>query len=225
MSPDSWYDGAIGYVAGELAADGTLTLEEPARDGNAAGAPVVGDVFDLDATEFFNASPCRDCIEVGGITTDGLGDVHLPFTLRHPFQLGAGSRYDLHAFDVQGILILQGSSLFPGLGTAPINVGVSAVNDQLLSADPRLVTNADGWTTHYDYHAENPAFGGPRNIAGNLNPYKRYFVDPTDTPFDPFAPSGHNVMAMGSAPKLRSSSSTRRSSRPPDRSGSCSWCR
>ncbi|MEO7993307.1 MAG: PKD domain-containing protein, partial [bacterium] len=100
-------------------------------------------------------------------------------------------------FDPRGILIIKGSALFPGVGNAPINTNNSGVADQILRGDPDLVLNADGYTTYFDYHAANPDYGSPRSIPGNLNPFKRYFLDQSAGPFDFAAPAGWNVMGMG----------------------------
>ncbi|HYE79494.1 MAG TPA: hypothetical protein VEI97_16025, partial [bacterium] len=192
-SPDVWGSGVLAVVTGVINPDGTLGLDAPPRSGLA-----VGDTFDLDATEFFTQGPCYDCIEVTGISRDGAGNLRLPFAVRHPFGLGVNGRYDLHLFDARGILILPGSSPFPGLGSAPVNVGVNTIADQVLTGDPELVLNADGYTTYFDYHAANPAYGPPRTIPGNLNPFKRYFVDENPGTFDHANPAGWNVFPMGS---------------------------
>lgn len=188
----------MGFLSGELHADGTLTLDEVVRTGTA-----IGDTFDLDATEFFNESPCRDCLTLDGIYRDGSGNIRLPFTARHPFPLGFNGRYDLHIFDVRGIFIHSGTQFFPGLGTAPINISNTATQDQVLQGDPSVVLNAHGWTTYFDWQAENPDYGAPRNIPGNLNPFRRFFSDPDNSPFDALVPLGWNVLPMGSAPETQ----------------------
>ncbi|MCG3151788.1 MAG: hypothetical protein GEEBNDBF_01072 [bacterium] len=191
---DSWDTTVLGFLSGVIHPDGTVTLDELTRQGLA-----IGDTFDLDATEFFTQWPCRDCLQMGGISRDGFGNIRLPFTARHPFQLGQNGRYDLHIFDVRGILILRGNTLFPGIGTVPINNSNTAFTEQVLQGDPQLVLNADGYTTYFDWQAANPDYGSPRNIPGNLNPFKRFFTDPDNSPFDPLTPIGWNVMPMGSA--------------------------
>ena len=195
---NSWGTAALTQISGVLSPDGTVQLDSPPHQ-----AKGIGDTFDLDATEFFQLWPCTDCAKLGAISVDGSGNVHLPFTVKHPFALGGNGRYDLDIFDPRGILIIQGNKQFPGVGLAPINTSLTAVADTILQGDPDLVLNADGYTTQYDFHAADPDYGTPRNIPGNLNPFKRYFVDESNSPFDPQHPAGWNVMPMGGGPETQ----------------------
>ncbi|MEO7995082.1 MAG: PKD domain-containing protein, partial [bacterium] len=155
-----------------------------------------GNIYDVDATQFFTEAPCSDCAKVAGFGLDGNQDLRIDFAIKHPFP-STLPRRDLHVFDVRGILILPGTTVFGGL-TAPINTDLTTVETKPVTGDPALVRNADGYTTHYDYHAEDERYiPNPTPIPGNLNPFKRYFVDPTTPSFAPASPAGWNVMPMG----------------------------
>ncbi|HYE79785.1 MAG TPA: hypothetical protein VEI97_17505, partial [bacterium] len=189
-----WQTGAssaFGVLSGTLYPDGRIE-ERVVRTGAA-----VGDIVDLDATEFFTQAPCRDCVKVTGVTHEpGTNNLMVSVAIRHPFS-GALPRRDLHIFDVRGIFILPGTTVFNVL-TAPINTGLETTETQSLQGDPGFITNADGFTTHFDYRAEDPRYvPDPVPVPGNLNPFKRYFVDPSMGPFQPAAPAGWNVCPMG----------------------------
>lgn len=196
-----WQAGAsspFGLLSGTISPDGTVKLDAAVRDSAA-----VGTTYDIDATQFFTQAPCRDCVQLTGFANEEPGLLRLDFALRHPFP-GTLPRRDLHVFDVRGILILPGATEFGHL-TAPVNKNLTAMETETLVGDPLLVRNADGFTTHFDYHAEDPRYRphGPA-IPGNLNAYKRYFEDPATPVFNPADPAGWNVMAMGAGPETQS---------------------
>ncbi|MEO7993971.1 MAG: hypothetical protein ABI743_06190, partial [bacterium] len=79
LDPGGSGDGML--LMGQLSVDAdtrTISLT-PVRSGGA-----VGDDFTLDATEFFTAAPCVDCLKISHFEFGG--DVlYLDVTVRHPF--------------------------------------------------------------------------------------------------------------------------------------------
>ena len=183
----------MGLITGTIKPGGVVE-ETKLRAANA-----IGTSFDLDATQFFTEAPCSDCAKLTSVSQEpGTGDVAVTFAIRHPYPADVPRR-DLHVFDVRGILVLPGTTEFSAL-TAPINTDLTTLSTQALTGDPGFVTNADGYTTHFDYHAEDPRYvANPVPVPGNFNAYKRYFVDGVDDPFAAASPAGHNVMPMGAA--------------------------
>lgn len=182
---------AFGIIAGTINPDGSIEQQ------TVRTAASVGDIFDLDATAFFAQAPCDDCVTVTAIGTDpDTGHLALSVGIRHPFG-DELPRRDLHIFDVRGILILPGTKVFNVL-TAPINTNLTDIETQSLQGDPEFVTNADGFTTHFDYRAEDPRYvPNPVPVPGNFNAFKRYFENSSTEPFSAAAPAGWNVLAMG----------------------------
>lgn len=194
-----WQSGAsslFGLVTGTISPDGAVTIDKT------RSTVAVGNIYDIDATQFFTDAPCTDCAELTGYAGTAPNRLGLDFAIRHPFP-STLPRRDLHVFDVRGILILPGTTTFTGM-TAPINTDLTTIETLPLQGDPGLVTNADGFTTHFDWHADDPRYrpDAPA-IPGNLNAYKRFFVDPTTPAFQPAEPSGWNVLKMGAEPETQ----------------------
>lgn len=189
--PGTTLESSLALVAGTIDFDAMRVDLEQHRVAAAAG-----DTFDLDATDFFMHQPCVDCVRVAGIGRTVDGDLRVDVALRHPFGTESGRR-DLYVFDVRGILILPGTTPFDGT-TADLDGDGTIAPTETIKGNVGLVTNADGYTTRFDGRAEDAGiWGAPKNLAGNLNPFKRYFVDPTSSGFDPMNPAGHNVVPLG----------------------------
>ncbi len=163
---------------------GTLDAEFlPSRNASA-----IGDVFDTDITQFLMFSPCWNCIRISSVDVDSSGNVILSIAVKHPID-NINIRPDLHAFDVRGIMILPADTNFD-IGYPPPDTGGLLP----LIGNALTVINPDGMTTHFDEIAGDiNYFNPPKEIDGNLNPFKRYFTDPSTPAFDPFIPVGHNV--------------------------------
>lgn len=189
--PGASANGSLGLLAGTLDFASGAVQTEAIRYGSATG-----DVFDLDATDFFTKNPCNDCVRVEAIRYGDDDSLEVDVRLKHPFAQSSG-RTDLAVFDVRGILIVPGNTTFSGI-TADVDGDGTIGADEYVRGNVDVVRNADGYTTRFDARAEDPAiFGTPKNLAGNLNPYLRYFDDARATAFNPDAPEGHNVMSLG----------------------------
>lgn len=160
----------------------------------ARNASAIGDVFDADLTQFLRYSPCNNCLQMGALNVNEAGNIVVEFKMRHPFE-NAALRPDLHAFDVRGILIAPGSTQFP-MTTVHLPGGI----EEPALGNVGMLVNADGYTSHFDSLAENVQyFGAPKNYSGNINPFKRFFENPTGGTFDPLFPEGHNVLRTGAS--------------------------
>ncbi|MCD6216736.1 hypothetical protein J7L05_02610 [bacterium] len=158
----------------------------------ARNAQVIGDTFDADLTQFLILSPCYNCLKINGIAFLGDNQIQVGFSVKHPFP-NINDRPDLHGFDVHGIVIANGNYNFP------LTMVEQSDGETLKArANISLVANPDGYTSHFDsLAADTNYFDPPRDYNANINPYKRYFVDGTTGDFDPYSPSGYNVMHTG----------------------------
>jgi hypothetical protein len=160
----------------------------------ARNASAIGDVFDADLTQFLRYTPCNNCLQMGAMNINDAGNILVEFKMRHPFE-NAALRPDLHAFDVRGILIAPGSTQFP-LTTVHLPGGT----EEPAMGNVGTLVNADGYTSHFDSLAERDEyFGAPKNYSGNINPFKRFFENPSGGTFDPLFPEGHNVLRTGAS--------------------------
>lgn len=178
----------------------TLTITAP-QNGNLQAsleplrtAEAKGDAYQLDGTGFFTNSPCKDCLEVTGISFAPDGDVLVRIAMTHPFALPTqpytlASRLDLHAFDVMGFILTEGFG-------SPVSFGSGR------TAAREVLVNAEGYTNLYDSVLE-PYYPTP-NVTEH--PYRVFFRDDGPGNFagsnqNGFAdlrnPQGHNTMAMG----------------------------
>jgi hypothetical protein len=160
----------------------------------ARNAAKIGDIFDADLSQFLTVSPCSNCMNISGVRIARDGNLHLDLQIRHPFS-NLASRPDLHGFDVRAIFIGE------AVATAYDPILVTLPDGTQEPAEYALwyFLNPDGLTSHYDGLVNDERyFPEAINCPGNLNPYLRFFDDPGTATFDPHAPSGHNVMPVGS---------------------------
>lgn len=163
----------------------------------ARNVQAIGHIFDADLSQFLTKSPCSNCLRIPHIELDGYNDLAIDISMRHPFS-NITSRPDLHGFDTRAIIIMETDTMltYPDIDiTMPDGITEGAV----IPAVDHGVLNADGYTSHYDELVTDPRyFMGGVDQAGNLNPFLRFFEDPTTGEFDPHSPTGHNVMQVGS---------------------------
>ena len=164
----------------------------PARNAHA-----IGDIFDSDLSQFLNISPCGNCLIIPQITWDGYQNLAMKVGMKHPFD-NIAARPDLHGFDVRAIFILphKFSETF---------TDIKVINTDGVEEDANLdmqwsgLLSPDGFTSHYDWlTTDTRYFITGNDLPGNLNPFIRFFENYNTAPFDPHAPAGHNVMAVGS---------------------------
>ncbi|MEO7993261.1 MAG: hypothetical protein ABI743_02590, partial [bacterium] len=169
-----------------------VMVDPPARSG------ALGETFDVDITDFTNENPCLDCLRIEGVGVNPAGHVLVDVSLRHPFKDTSVffTRPDLDAFDARVIAILPGSDTSLPILVYPDNATAAT---QVLG-NFSAVVNQDGMTSHFDSRAEDPRyFNPPKGIDGNINAFKRYFVDPQQiVPFEPTNPLGWNVLPIAS---------------------------
>ena len=148
-------------------------------------ASKIGDMFDSDITQFLLKNPCADCVKLSGVGLDSGGNIILNFKIKHPFD-DIGKRPDLHVFDVRAIFqsAATGSSMRI---TSDLNGDSSVGPSEYIRPSGNFIINSDGYTTHFN----------TGRFTGNCHPYKRFFENPSTVSFDPFNPTGHNVMKVG----------------------------
>lgn len=157
----------------------------------------IGDSFIVDITSFLTVLPCFDCLKLEAISLNEEGNLVLSFSIKHPFKPGnlanppsAANRLDLHIFDVFGVMH------FTGMGEDYTSLGLSTSKTNLI--------DADGYSSTFDSKIDTffPT-------EASLHPYKVMSLDTSTGNFnpnsptgftDPTAPSGHNVLPMGSNP-------------------------
>ena len=157
----------------------------------------------VDLTNFLQLAPCTNCVKVRGVELDPDGHVIVKIGIRHPFPAGdpfkpitGKNRADLHVFNVEGIVISDGTSpeSFPGLGAKTGNL---------------KLLNADGYTGYLD-----PSIDEFFPTEATIHPYITHFADYSAGNYDPsnptgFAsvtdppPTGNLVMPMGSSEDIR----------------------
>jgi len=159
----------------------------------ARNAQAIGNIFDADLSQFLNVAPCLNCMSIAGMYLDGYENLNLTVRMKHPFA-NIATRPDLHGFDVRAIFIIPGDTTDPNIKVMDTD-GVE--QDANFNLD--YILNADGYTSHFDNLPSDPRyFLGGTDVAGNLNPFLRFFEDYATPTFDPHAPDGHNVMPVGS---------------------------
>ncbi len=166
----------------------------PARNAHA-----IGDVFDADLLQFLTVSPCANCLRITNITFDGEWFFNIDIGIKHPFE-DITTRPDLHGFDVRLIFIQDAwVNSYPDIQMMQPD---SAVEEAELPTYSLI--NADGFTSHFDsIVTDERYFIGGSDVPGNLNPFLRYFNKYATDAFDPHAPTGHNVMQVGSPFEVR----------------------
>jgi len=173
----------------------TLTAEIiPARNSAA-----IGDTFDSDLSQFLMVSPCSNCLQIGAVRIGEDEDILLDIYMRHPFK-NIATRPDLHGFDVRAIFM----SAAQWSSTVPISYMRLDGDEPDITLDAWFLLNADGFTSHYDELVmDDRYFIHSVDCPTNLNPYLRFFESYTTGTFDPQAPSGYNVMPVGSGNYMR----------------------
>lgn len=165
---------------------------------------ILGDSFMVDITPFLSITPCSDCIDIKSIALSANGNVEITFRTKHPFD--TSKRYDLHVFDLRGIIV-SGDNV-----QQFDNVRIDMDNDGSFETASRgnveMLVNADGYTSFYDIVVED--YLG-KIFDSNICPFKNMWVNPrTESPdsnYNPGSefgfsdlenPTGHNVFPMGS---------------------------
>jgi hypothetical protein len=170
---------------------------------------VKGDSYQVDVTSFFNVKPCNNCLRIAGVEMESNETLTVRIGARHPFPLPLdmqnvqkNERLDLHIFDVQGILIMDGASEFP-FTKSDVNADESF--SETIISSPGVLTNADGYTSIHDSY-----FDTISPTEANIHPFKIFAKDgsegnynPTYDPNNGFPyldlPTGHNVFRQGSS--------------------------
>ena len=165
---------------------------------------VLGDSLHVDITPFLNVSPCSSCVKIKSIAMTVDGYYELTFLTRHPFQ--PDKRYDLHVFDMRGILVIGDNT--QQYDKVRVDFDGDSTYETPARANVNLLVNADGYTSFY--HGVLESHIG-RIFDSNICPYKNLWVNPAtvapDSNYDPAAqfgfsdvlnPKGHNVFPMGS---------------------------
>ena len=158
----------------------------------------VEDVLEIvDITNFMQIAPCTNCVKLESVALDPDGHLVLSIGVKHPFPAGdpmkpitGRNRGDLHVFNVEGIVVSDGTgaTVFPGLGVTVGDIGF---------------VNADGATSYLDSSLDTIF-----QTESTVHPYKLHFDDFSNGNYDPanpmgFAsvtdppPLGHLVMPMG----------------------------
>lgn len=127
-------------------------------------AQALGDAGAYDVTEYFTSAPCTDCVKLMAVSKTPTGKLALDIALRHPYRTN-DSRLDLDAFDVRGILGVDGLFTFPA---------TPGIGDEPLTTDPGRLLNADGYTTHFHERLTK--------TAATLNPFRRFFTEDDPSP-------------------------------------------
>ena len=160
-----------------------------------AGSTDVLEIVDI--TNFLRMAPCTNCVKLMNVSLDADSHLVAKIGIRHPFQAGdpfkpitGKNRADLHIFDIEGIVVSDGTSTtaFSGIGKTVGNVGL---------------INADGYTGYLD-----AALDDIYPTAANVHPYVLHFDDYSAGNYNPAnpmgfesvttpPPSGNLVMAMG----------------------------
>lgn len=143
-------------------------------------AAAIGDQFAPDITPFLEQSPCRDCFTVRGMRKEASGALSVDFAMKHPFPTTA-LRADLSVFDTRAIVIMPGTTVFPG--SPKIHTDSNGTPDLTILGNFEFLLNADGYTSHYDSKpADTAYFNPPLLIPGSVNPYRYFFTEDNPSP-------------------------------------------
>ncbi|MBU1023953.1 hypothetical protein KKB99_06690, partial [bacterium] len=166
----------------------------------ARNAAAIGNIFDADLFQFLTVSPCSNCLMISGLRFDGNNKLNLDIWMKHPFA-DITKRPDLHGFDVRAIFIGTDMGFYYNNSISMMKPDGS---QPLAELNPYFILNADGYTSHFDELVTDPRyFFHGEDVPGNLNPYLRFFESYSTGVFDFNAPTGYNVMPVGSADYLR----------------------
>lgn len=193
LDPGTSLGVAFGIWQGVATRDGVELQPVGMREGQ-----LLGDSYALDVTEFFTQFPCTDCLRITGYGLNG-NVLELDIRLEHPFP-DISVRTDLDVMDPRIIVNSRleqdlESTSFP---KTPGYVPAEGSAPETLSANARMLLNADGYTTHFDRRV-NELLGV--NWSGNLHPYKDYAED-----FDPgpaLLPIPNHRFSQGLAPETQ----------------------
>lgn len=152
----------------------------------------------VDITNFLQIAPCTECVKLESIEIDADGNLLLKIGVKHPFAPGnplqpptGKNRADLHVFNVEGIIVSDGSGTpaeFTGIGETVGNF---------------VLLNADGYTPYLDSVMEEIL-----PTTATIHPYICHFDDYDEGNFSASyptgfqsvttpGPSGNLVMKMG----------------------------
>ena len=118
--------------------------------------------YEVDLTNTLTTTFCKDCFKITSIGLAGNGNILLDVSVRHPFPKVTsippppGQRPDLHVFDVQGIIVKDGSQSF---------------TRSKIILNPTFVRNPDGFTTAFDKYIDYMSPVEPATTA-NAHPFK-----------------------------------------------------
>ena len=192
--PVNPYRGVFGAWKVEIDPEKLTAEIVPARNANA-----IGDIFDADLLQFLTVSPCANCLRITNVYIGQDYCLNIDVGIKHPFN-DIVARPDLHGFDVRLIFILDG--YWTPFSDIKVMQPGGAEEDALIGLHSLL--NADGFTSHFDsIVTDERYFLNGTDFLGNLNPFIRYFNKYTTDTFDPHAPTGHNVMQVGSPFEVR----------------------
>ena len=159
---------------------------------------------EVDLTTALTSVFCKDCFVIKGLTLSAGNNIMVEVGLKHPFPQVSGlpatkpERADLHVFDVQGIVVIEGSKTFP---------------DATITLNPNFVLNADGYTTAFDGAIDSlgPAFSTTANChpfkilskgtyntaADEIGNYDAFSMNGYPNPAGILNPTGFNVLKGG----------------------------
>lgn len=151
----------------------------------------------VDITGFLTVLPCNRCVKLASVGFNQHGDVVLNIAVKHPFSMGnpllpptASNRADLIVYNVEGIIVSDGSGTFSALGQIAPMVklknadGYTFYLDASLDAIYPTSSTIHPYILHFDDYS-----------AGNYNPT---LYPTTGFPPPPQIPSGNLVMGQGS---------------------------
>ena len=152
----------------------------------------------VDITNFLLLAPCFDCINFKSVSMNSDNNLVLEIGIKHPFRAPdllypptAQNRADLHVFNVEGIIILEGDAS-----------DTTACQYMEITVGPVVLANADGYSPYLD-SVIDPIYP----TAANVHPYILHFDNFTKGNFfranecgfdDIVNPVGNLVMKQGS---------------------------
>jgi len=161
--------------------------------------------YEVDLTLALTGTFCKDCFKINSMGLAGNGNILLDVGVKHPFRAittipaPTSQRPDLHVFDVQGIVVAEGSLEF---------------TRSTITLNPTFVANADGFTTAFDNAIDSlgPSYattanahafkilskGNYVNPADEIGNYDIYSLNGYPSPAGLINPTGFNVMKCGS---------------------------
>jgi hypothetical protein len=175
----------------------------PVRNGSA-----LGDMYQADITGFLS-SLCSDCLQIVGVSlAQDTQYLEVTFRLHHPIPAPIdpsnptpSDRLDLHLFDVRGIVISEGNTVFPMIQS---DINGDGTADEIIRCNAGFVDNADGYTSFFDTYFDNNIFV----TSANIHPFKMFFEDAKQGNYLPdvapengwvslSSPQGQNVFPQG----------------------------